>query len=421
MTCGGFGGVALAILHAHSPRLVKQISLLLSFIKTYKIELIYHYTLGRMLMLTEHEEKLIQRYYIYPKIAITVVIMALALGVPFILLEMIDDLVFHDEEVIFWGLYVYLGFAALYLILFCYCTLRAKLGMRKEEWQELQRRLRVRQQQSDYSAAAAGAMAMGAAGRLMQKSQNKTVRGAGTAAQVAGAVGAVATAGAMSAEIAHNAQAMAEAYGVPLPRTKGLRTVLVLLPLVILIGTYIPQYSHAHTAMQQNTLLVSQRIEEITKALDPVCEYISADDPAERYQDYGYRVIGYLRGMNTDAPKCYVYISLDSTGVLESLSYDEEIIMSLSLEENLSRIEKDFETLHRVLQKADIPTQSPELLTTYQLSEEFREAFLAGTYYQSIDCSENGESTRVYWSFETESEEEFDEYTHPRVYLYVRA
>lgn len=374
-----------------------------------------------MLMLTEHEEKLIQRYYIYPKIAITAVIMALALGVPFILLEMIDDLVFHDEEVIFWGLYVYLGFAALYLILFCYCTLRAKLGMRKEEWQELQRRLKVRQQQSDYSAAAAGAMAMGAAGRLMQKSQNKTVRGAGTAAQVAGAVGAVATAGAMSAEIAHNAQAMAKAYGVPLPRTKGLRTVLVLLPLVILIGTYIPQYSHAHTAMQQNTLLVSQRIEEITKALDPVCEYISADDPAERYQDYGYRVIGYLRGMNTDAPKCYGYISLDSTGVLESLSYDEEIIMSLSLEENLSRIEKDFETLHRVLQKADIPTQSPELLTTYQLSEEFREAFLAGTYYQSIDCSENGESTRVYWSFETESEEEFDEYTHPRVYLYVRA
>lgn len=418
---GFVGGVALAILHAHSPRLVKQISLLLSFIKTYKIELIYHYTLGRMLMLTEHEEKLIQRYYIYPKIAITVVIMALALGVPFILLEMIDDLVFHDEEVIFWGLYVYLGFAALYLILFCYCTLRAKLGMRKEEWQELQRRLSVCQSQSDYSGAVAGSLAMGATGRLMQKSQNKTVRGVGTAAEVAGAIGAVATAGAMNAEIAHNAQAMAEAYGVPLPRTKGLRTVLVLLPLVILIGTYIPQYSHAHTAMQQNTLLVSQRIEEITKALDPVCEYISADDPAERYQDYGYRVIGYLRGMNTDAPKCYVYISLDSTGVLESLSYDEEIIMSLSLEENLSRIEKDFETLHRVLQKADIPTQSPELLTTYQLSEEFREAFLAGTYYQSIDCSENGESTRVYWSFETESEEEFDEYTHPRVYLYVRA
>lgn len=93
---------------------------MLSFIKTYKIELIYHYTLGGMLMLTEHEEKLIQRYYIYPKIAITAVIMALALGVPFILLEMIDDLVFHDEEVIFWGLYVlYLFDNACYIA----CTL----------------------------------------------------------------------------------------------------------------------------------------------------------------------------------------------------------------------------------------------------------------------------------------------------------
>lgn len=49
-------------------------------------------------MLTEHEEKLIQRYYIYPKIAITAVIMALALGVPFILLEMIDDLVFTMKK-----------------------------------------------------------------------------------------------------------------------------------------------------------------------------------------------------------------------------------------------------------------------------------------------------------------------------------
>lgn len=49
-------------------------------------------------MLTEHEEKLIQRYYIYPKIAITAVIMALALGAPFILLEMIDDLVFTMKK-----------------------------------------------------------------------------------------------------------------------------------------------------------------------------------------------------------------------------------------------------------------------------------------------------------------------------------
>lgn len=48
-------------------------------------------------MLTEREEKLIQKYCLFPQIAITALIMALVLGAPFILLEMIDDLVFHDS------------------------------------------------------------------------------------------------------------------------------------------------------------------------------------------------------------------------------------------------------------------------------------------------------------------------------------
>lgn len=370
-------------------------------------------------MLTEREEKLIQKYCLFPQIAITALIMALVLGAPFILLEMIDDLVFHDSETLFWGLYVYLGFVVVYLVLYCYCTLRTKLGMRKEEWQELQRRLSVRQSQSDYSGAVAGSLAMGATGRLMQKSQNKTVRGVGTAAEVAGAIGAVATAGAMNAEIARNAEAMAEAYGVAVPKAKKLRLALVLVPLLVLIGAYIPQYVQANAAMQQNTLIVSQRLEAVSTALEPVCEYLSVDDPAERYQDYGYRIIGYLRGMYTNTEKCYIYISFDASGVIESISYDEEIDITLSPEENLSRLEKDFETLHRALQKAaDFPLKSPELLTVYQLSDEFKEAFLTGTYYQSLQFSADVGNSRVYWDFETESEEEFDDYTDPRVYLY---
>ena len=370
-------------------------------------------------MLTEREEKLIQKYCLFPQIAITALIMALVLGAPFILLEMIDDLVFHDSETLFWGLYVYLGFVVVYLFIYCYCTLRTKLGMRKEEWQELQRRLSVRQSQSDYSGAVAGSLAMGATGRLMQKSQNKTVRGVGTAAEVAGAIGAVATAGAMNAEIARNAEAMAEAYGVAVPKAKKLRLALVLVPLLVLIGAYIPQYVQANAAMQQNTLIVSQRLEAVSSVLKPVCEYLSVDDPAERYQDYGYRIIGYLRGMYTNTEKCYIYISFDASGVIESISYDEEIDITLSPEENLSRLEKDFETLHRALQKAaDSPLKSPELLTVYQLSDEFKEAFLTGTYYQSLQFSADVGNSRVYWGFETESEEEFDDYTDPRVYLY---
>ena len=133
-------------------------------------------------MLTEREEKLIKRYCIYPKLAMTGVIMALALGVPYILLEMIDDLAFHNDRAVFWGLYVYIGFVILYMVLFCWCALVPRFGMRREEWRELQRRADVRQSQTDYSGAVAGSLGMSAAGRLMRKSENKAVRGAGAAA-----------------------------------------------------------------------------------------------------------------------------------------------------------------------------------------------------------------------------------------------
>ena len=121
-------------------------------------------------MLTEREEKLIKRYCIYPKLAMTGVIMALALGVPYVLLEMIDDIAFHNDRAVFWGLYVYIGFVILYMVLFCWCALAPRFGMRREEWRELQRRADVRQSQTDYSGAVAGSLGMSAAGRLMRKS-----------------------------------------------------------------------------------------------------------------------------------------------------------------------------------------------------------------------------------------------------------
>lgn len=371
-------------------------------------------------MLTQQEEKLIRRYCVYPKIAVTAVIMALVLGVPFILMEMIDDLVFYDESIAFWGLYVYLGIVALYMIVFCYCTLSTRLGMRREAWQELRRRASVRQAQSDYTAAITGSMAAGAAGRLMQKSDSKAVRGLGAASQVAGAVGAVYTAGAMNRELANNAEAMAAAYRVEVPNTKGLRLAMVLVPLAVLIGVYIPQYVNAQAAKQQNILQVSRQMETLADALEPVCEYVSADDPAERYQTYGYRVIGYLQGMDTDTEKSYVYVSTDTDGTIESITYSEEINMERTPEENISHIEKNFETLHRALQGITVPVTSPELLTIFRLSEEFKTAFLSGSYYQQINLRDDSGDVRIYYSFETESEEEFDEYTSPRVYIYVQ-
>lgn len=260
---------------------------------------------------------------------------------------------------------------------------------------------------------------MSAAGRLMRKSENKAVRGAGAAAQVAGAVGAISTAGAMLFELRRNAEAMAEAYRVQIPDTKRVRLAMVLVPLAVMIGTFVPQYAAAAAANREAADRVSVNIRQVVDALDPVCEYISADDPHERYQSYGYRVAGYLRGMVTDTERCYVYVSLDSQGTVESVSYDAYIDMTISPEENLSRIEKDFEVLNRALKRADVPTEFPDLLSHYRLSEEFKTAFMAGSYYEGLRMTDRGSDLRVTCCFETESEQDFTEYTRPYIYLYV--
>ena len=88
-------------------------------------------------------------------------------------------------------------------------------------------------------------------------------------------------------------------------------------------------------------------------------------------------------------------------------------------EENLSRVEKDFETLSRALRKTTAPTTVPGLLSACRLSEEFREAFLSGTYYDTIYLSETVGSLRLICSFQTDPEEEFDEYSRPYIYLYI--
>jgi len=171
-------------------------------------------------MINEKEKKQIQRYCIYPKIALVALIFAFVQCVIILPLEMVDDLVFHHKGFQPAGLFAVLGFVAVYVIIFCYCTLCPKFGMRGKRWKELQNKLNVGQTDTDYSAQVASTLAMQASGRLMKKSDNETARHIGGALEVASAVSAVSTAAAVLSGTKANAEAMASAYGVAVPNIK---------------------------------------------------------------------------------------------------------------------------------------------------------------------------------------------------------
>ena len=373
-----------------------------------------------MQALSEKEKKQILRYCVYPKIALLALVMSFVLCALIVPLEMVDDLVFHNDGFEPVGLNVGIALIALCVVVFCFCALRPKFGMRGKQWIDLQNRLSVRQTQSDRSAQVAGVLATQAAGRLLQNSNNKAAQAVGGAAQVAGAVGAVSTAADMLSESANNAEAMAKAYGIPIPDIKKQLIAFAIVPVLVLIAVYVPQYVQGNQETQEKIALAAEQINLAANALAPVCERVSADDPYEKYKDYGYHVTGYLREGDFSWDGAYVYLTFDEYGTMTEIYYCEGVDVTASLEENLNRAEQDFQALNAPLNGLGVSVADSKLLAMCAIPTEFEEAFLQGSFYEDIRVYDNDAPVRVACSFDTESEEEFDEYSRPQIALSLR-
>ena len=141
------------------------------------------------------------------------------------------------------------------------------------------------------------------------------------------------------------------------------------------------------------------------------------DNPRERYQDYGYRAIAYLREGDEGAQEAYAYLSFNEEGTLTEVSYCEEIDPDASLEENLARAEKDFAELCAPLSGSGIRAENQALYTSCAIPDDFKEAFLAGSIFEEVRVSSSDGPVRTWCSFDTEPEADFDEYTRPTIRL----
>ncbi|WP_195246169.1 hypothetical protein [Collinsella aerofaciens] len=334
---------------------------------------------------------------------------------------MINDIAFHQKEFQPAGIYTAIALTVIELAIFCYCALAPRFGMQGKQWKELQSRLAVAQNNKDRSAEVASVLAAQAAGRLLKNSDNDVARNLGGAAEVASAVGAVATAADVLAETSSNAEAMANAYDVTIPSVKKQIIALAVAPAIVLLGVYIPQFVQGNNELQVRKAAAAEQLAIAQDALEPVCERVAADDPYESYHDYGYRIIGYLRDNDLGAQAAYVYLSFDADGMLTDVDYTSQIDPEASLADNLARAEQDIATLCAPLNGLDISVAAPGLLTPCSLSDEFKQAFLAGSLYEEISIKTEDESIRSYYTFDTEPKEEFDEYTHPEIRLMLSA
>ena len=373
--------------------------------------------------LSEKDARLIKRYCVCPQLGFVSLVMPFVLGALVILGEMIGDLVFYGEgDFRFLGLYAYIAFVIVFCVLFCYGALVPKFGMQGKRWAALAEQLRVQQTAEDRSAETAAALGLSAAGSLLNHSDNETAKGLGDVAAVAGAAATAAVAAEQLSEIGGNAEAMANAYGVPIPDTKRALLAMIVMPVLVMVTIYGARYLSATESMQKSQAAAAAQIELLTTALeDAGLASKTVGNPTEEYRDEGYAVYGFISGDYMSHDGGEVDIDLDNNGLVTDVWYSRRVDVGMSLEENLALAQRDFSKLGEALSSSKAQAKTEALLTEHEFSEEFCQQFVAGDFYTEIWLSDRTDDYYIYYFFNPEEQSIFDSTTQPEIKLSIKA
>ena len=375
-------------------------------------------------VLDKKDLRRIKRYCVFPTLAIVSLIMAFVLGGLLILGEMIHDLVFCGEGAFgpAAGIILFAVLAFINLAIFGSCAIATKIGMNGKQWKAIVEGLRIQQTTKNHSAEFASTIGLSATGHMMSSSDNEFTQGLGSAAELAGDIATAAVTVEALAEIGGNANAVAKAYGVKVPKIGRLLVAMIAVPIIIMLVFYIAQCVTATQIMQKNQDIAAAQISRLSEALEATGASVeSIPDPSESYSDDGYSVYAYLSGEMWSADGRYVSVDFDKTGVITDVWYEECIDTDKSMSENLAQAQKDFDKLGEALSSTTVKTKTSALLTEHTLSAEFREQFLATDIYTEIWLSECTDDFYIYYFFITDEQSNYDEDTHPAIELSIKA
>lgn len=377
-------------------------------------------------MLSARDTKLIKRYYLLPKAAWYSLAALFLTGGLAILLVMIDNIGlgssgFGDAQA-----FAMIALMAIEGAACIACGIAAKRGLCSAHWQELEREAIGGNADIETNPAVPGGIGVAAAGRLVDTLDNDDLDALSTGLEIAGA--AMATYGFFDTmrRMSKAAAAVAHAHGLELPGLGRTRLMVLGLPLLLLTLSFIPRFMDSAAKATASQEASARTIQAYEAALKPVCDYTLADDPLEHRQDSGYRVSGNITDEDDDSVAS-VAVETDEFGAIDSVVYNADIDIARTPEENLALAEESFARFHGAIASVDPEAHGIELMdaglvNAPALPEEFRQTFLAGDYYTPLDIDLDDTGTLRAWAlFETEPQDEFDEYTNPRISIYLLA
>ena len=377
-------------------------------------------------MLSARDAKLVKRYYLLPKAAWYSLVALFLTGGLAILLVMIDNIGLGSKG---FGDLQLIAMAALMIAegaLCIACGVVARHGLASAHWQELEREAIGGNANVGTNPAVVGGIGVASAGRLADTLDNDDLDALSSGLEIAG--GAMAAYGFFDTmrRMSNAAAAVAHAHGLELPGLGRTCLLVIGLPLLLLTLFFVSRFidSAAQSSAAQHAS--ARTIQAFNAALEPVCSYTLADDPLEHRQDSGYRVSGNITNEDGDIV-ANVSVETDECGAVDSVVYNADIDITCTPEENLAFAEESFARFYEAISSMDVEAEGIELLDTGLvnapvLPEEFRQGFLTGDYYTAIDMDLDDTGTLRAWTlFDTQPKEEFDEYTSPRISVFLMA
>lgn len=340
---------------------------------------------------TGWERLLVRWYYVMGPLARRGFTCILIVMGEFLLLSMLDDLVFHGPGLYLVGLFTMLAIVVAFTVAISYVILAANCNLNKRTW----------------SSVAAKAQAARRENPSREKAPTPfTAREDGS--------------GFLQAS-----WRIAEPLGISLPDHRRFPRRVLAVALVLLAAVYVPHFVGRAQTMRQEMETAAQTTRALEASfadagLDPFCI-----DPTREHDKVSYYVTGDVVDEAGEETGSSVRVDVNNDGQVIETGYHLAVEPALSQEENLARAERDLALLHDALAAADVPALVPGLVTAHELFPEFREAFLAGSPYEdiSLDRYDVGETTLVDGAevacyFFTDPQDEWDE--HSEAYLWIR-
>ena len=300
-------------------------------------------------MESKEREELIRRYCKLSAVPMPAILTTFAVPLVWLVLVMTDEIRFNSTGIYYPGLSVCLGLTAAMLGLFLWSLITLVKGMDKPEWKEIE--------------------------------GDRTVRTAGTSWLSQN----------LSAGARRRAYRAAKQYGIQVPAENGVTVMVVLLPLLILCGSFVPEYLNSIAEQKQIIQIVGAAETRIKTVFEKQNYRVIVTDPSVT-QTHEYSVIC-TRETSDDA---YTSLYLNRYGQIESVHYHLLADTSLDQTDQLARFNTAVQEMNGLLKDSGVEARPASLLDYSALPDSLAQPFLKDT--DNVDMFQSAQASGLEFS-----------------------